>query len=338
MIKCDTTIEYDWDRFLWIQIIVLIFSVISAYFSWKYLFDILYITKTDESVTKRRRLSDDIPTTFALITLKNEKYNNSLAKKLTQRRSKSFIKVKPELTSFAQDFKRIFSSRSAYTINKWNILCLVGNLLQSVGVCIYLTDYKQRLVVTNVFFGLGCFFAWLNIGRYLEYNPRYFIVFKTLFASLPTTARFLLGNFPLFMGYAFLGTCIFWRSERFNSVSRSMVTEFALFLGDSVFDIFREISEVDFWLAQLYLCTFLILFFTIVQNFFISIVQFAYFSFEDMEAKRAKLHQRLHSERVIAHSGSFASKVYESKEEELKALKKEVCFSSKIYSCRTING
>ncbi len=281
----------------------------------------MYIIKKEEKLQKRANPVNDVSAAFALMNFKNEKYRAAaLPKRRHKKRSQSVTRAKPEFTSFAQNFKTIISSQSTYTINKWNIVCLLGNILQLSGVAVYLFDLDQRLTVTNIFFGVGCFLAWVNVGRYLEYSKQYFIVFSTLFASLPTTGRFLAANIPIFAGYAFLGTCVFWKSERFQSVSKSMMTEFALFLGDSVFDIFKELTEIDFWMGQLYLCTFLIMFFTIVQNFFISIIQFSYFSFEDLEAKRAKLREQLGKKQ--GETGENGSS--KTKEEELEALKKEV--------------
>eukprot|EP01022_Parablepharisma_sp_SALTPOND_P012899 TRINITY_DN167_c0_g1_i1.p4 TRINITY_DN167_c0_g1~~TRINITY_DN167_c0_g1_i1.p4 ORF type:complete len:342 (+),score=39.46 TRINITY_DN167_c0_g1_i1:1095-2120(+) len=279
----------------------------------------MYITKREKVEKKEDKPINDVPAAFALMTIKNEKYIQNLRKSPYKRRNRASIKVKPELTSFAENFKKVISSKSTYTINKWNIACLVGNILQLGGVCIYLFDLNQRLTVTNVFFGVGCFLAWLNIGRYLEYSKQYFIVFHTLFTSLPTTARFLAANIPVFLGYAFLGTCVFWQSYRFQSVSKSMMTEFALFLGDSVFDIFIELTAINFWMGQLYLYTFLLMFFAIVQNFFISIIQYSYFSIEDLELKRAKLHRTFQ-----AQEKPETKKAYKSKEEELESIKKEV--------------
>jgi len=315
ILRCEW-VEYDWSRHLWIHLLVLVFSTLSAYLSWKYILDVMNIIRREQGTKKKRVPIDDIPATFALIGLKNNKYLESMAKTPSERRNN--FKIKPEMTSFAENFQKLILSKTEYTVNRWNVTCLVGNVFQLSGVIIYFLDLHQRLIVTNIFFGVGCMIAWFNLGRYLEYSPKYFIVFSTLFAALPTTLRFVMANLPVFVGYAFLGTCIFWQSPRFHTVSQSMMTEFALFLGDSVFDIFKELTEIDYWLSQVYLYTFLIMFFTVVQNFFISIIQYSYFSFEDLAKKRAKLYETMGTKK----DGKGQS--VEEAEAELTKLKKEV--------------
>eukprot|EP00826_Nyctotherus_ovalis_P006954 TRINITY_DN1169_c0_g2_i14.p1 TRINITY_DN1169_c0_g2~~TRINITY_DN1169_c0_g2_i14.p1 ORF type:complete len:301 (+),score=110.97 TRINITY_DN1169_c0_g2_i14:1167-2069(+) len=275
------------------------------------------IIRQEQVAKKKTELVDDIPATFALIGLKNDRYLESMAKTPEERRRN--FKIKPELTSYAENFNRLISSTTKYAVNRWNVTCLIGNIIQLSGVIIYLFDLNQRLVVTNIFFGIGCMMAWFNIGRYLEYSPRYFIVFTTLFAALPTTVRFVMANLPVFIGYAFLGTCIFWQSPRFHTISQSLMTEFALFLGDSVFDVFKELTEIDYWLSQIYLYTFLLMFFTIVQNFFISIIQYSYFSFEDLARKRAKLYETMGSKKDMTESESK-----DNARAELEKLRKEM--------------
>lgn len=274
------------------------------------------IIRREQGPKKKDEPVDDMPATFALVSLKNSKYLESMAK--TPQERKNIFKIKPELTSYAENFNKLISTTTSYTVNRWNVTCLIGNIIQLSGVIIYFFDLQQRLVVTNIFFGIGCMMAWFNIGRYLEYSPRYFIVFSTLFAALPTTLRFVIANLPVFVGYAFLGTCLFWQSPRFHTVSQSMMTEFALFLGDSVFDIFKELTEIDYWLSQVYLYTFLLMFFTVVQNFFISIIQYSYFSFEDLARKRAKLHETMGMNKDAGEKNIAAA------EEELTKLKKMI--------------
>lgn len=287
--------------------------------SWKYIFDVVYLSQQSRGNEKKAdEMVVGIPAAFALVTAKNEKYINSLHKSPYRRRSSAFMQNKPEFTSFVNEFKNAKQGNTKLSVNKWDLVNLCGNLLQLTGVFVYFFDLNQRLKVTNIFFGVGCFLSWLNVGRYLEYYKQYFIVFKTLFASLPTTMRFVAANIPIMLGYACWGACVFWKSDRFNSVSKAVMTEFALFLGDSVFDIFTELTAINFWMAMLWMCTFLIMFFSIIQNFFISIIQFSYFQFEDLEVKRAKLHATINAKK------SDNLKTYSSKEEELEDLKKEV--------------
>ena len=44
------------------------------------------------------------------------------------------------------------------------------------------------------------------------------------------------------MGFNFLAICLFWHSERFNSIDRSMFTLFAVMNGDNVAAVYEDLS------------------------------------------------------------------------------------------------
>lgn len=334
---CDYAEKYEWSRHLWIHLLVLLVAGGSAYLSWKYLFDILYITRKEKRGEQHRdRVIENDMAAYAIVQTKNEKYLLESSKGPFKRAredpaTSSPMKKKVQLSSFAKDFKKKLTAKSGYTINKWNVVCLIGNVVQLSGVFIYMFDGKQRLTSTNAFFGLGCFLAWVNIARYLEYSRLHYLMFNTLFTSLPTSARFLTAVMPVFLGYAFLGTALFWKLDRFKTPARAMITEFSLFLGDSVFDIFREVTYEEFWLGQLYLYTFLIMFFTIVQNFFISIIQYTYFSLENLEKKRAKM---LDDGKQGGSQQPQQTKSPAEQAKELEQLQKEIIAKNKEWSMK----
>lgn len=81
---------------------------------------------------------------------------------------------------------------------------------------------------------------------------------------MPYVWRFLLGVFPLFMGYMFLGLALFWDSKRFTTPSGAMFTLFAVLNGDMVYDTYNDLHLIDFVLSQIYLYSFIILFINVV--------------------------------------------------------------------------
>lgn len=98
------------------------------------------------------------------------------------------------------------------------------------------------------------------MGRYIEYANNYSIFYVTIKNSLPSVIRYLIGVFPVFLGYIFFGLCIFWRSERFTTFSDVMIILFSLAQGDSVFAAFKDLEGLYFFLGQVYLYSFCILF------------------------------------------------------------------------------
>jgi hypothetical protein len=69
-------------------------------------------------------------------------------------------------------------------------------------------------------------------------------------------ARGLIGIVPVFLGFVFLGMCLFWDSHRYHSVNYGLFTCFAAMNGDSLFDIFYDISNFRFLAAITYFCLF----------------------------------------------------------------------------------
>lgn len=106
--------------------------------------------------------------------------------------------------------------------------------------------------------------AWINLTRYIEYNRESAIFINTLGRSLPYVGRFLLGVFPIFLGYVFLGLSMFWNSKRFTSTSGAMVTLFAVLNGDMVYDTFHDLGFVNIVLSQIYMYSFVLLFINVV--------------------------------------------------------------------------
>ncbi len=159
--------------------------------------------------------------------------------------------------------------------NTWQYIALAGNIFQVLGSSLYLVDVRQRSPA-NIVIGFGCFFSWLNILRYLQYNAQYFTLFTSLMKSLPSVVKFMVGVMPLFLGYAFFASAVFWQSNRFSSMSRTMYTQFALLNGDGIYDCFFDLSYLNFALGHIYLYSFIILFICVVQNLFFTIVQKVY--------------------------------------------------------------
>lgn len=144
--------------------------------------------------------------------------------------------------------------------NMWTIISLIGNIVQVFGAGMSLLDTDNVMTSTEILVGSGCMLAYINIGRYLEYNRDYSALFTVIQRALPNVLRYLLGVMPVFMGFIFFGLCLFWRSERFVTTSATMVTLFSMLNGDSVFDIFNDLKGVSFFVGQLYCYIFCIMF------------------------------------------------------------------------------
>jgi hypothetical protein len=144
--------------------------------------------------------------------------------------------------------------------NAWSFISLMGNVIQIFGAGLSLFDTDNVITSTELLVGFGCMLSYINICRYLSFSKDYSTIFATLQRALPNVLRYLFGVMPIFFGFIFFGLCLFWRSERFVNTSSTTITLFSLINGDSVFDIFNDLTGVSFFLGQIYCYSFCIMF------------------------------------------------------------------------------
>ena len=135
----------------------------------------------------------------------------------------------------------------------WSIICLIANLLLIIGTLLYLLQEFENVDLAEITLGFGCMLTWISITRYLENTRSYTFINRTMSVSMPIVLRAMVGIFPFFMGFVFLGLCLFWESSRFNSPSKAMFTLFAMMNGDALLDVYTDLSYWRFLLASLYL-------------------------------------------------------------------------------------
>ncbi|MDR3735696.1 MAG: hypothetical protein P4L10_09185 [Acidobacteriaceae bacterium] len=290
-----TGVVYQWSRHLWIHGLVLLLALFSLCLCWNYFFDSYYIyAKFHERYIKPYFLERNVDTVQAaldVMTRKNEDYQialqqkeNSMSAEGEQMVGASFVLGPggPLLHSGkhgkgnkqAQEIVKKMAPDS--WVNGWDIVAAISNVFQLAGCLIALVDPAREISSASAFIGFGCFFAWVNILRYLQYDMGYFFMFSAIFRSFSTVIRYLLGTMTVFFGYAFLGSSVFWQSHRFESASRAIHIQYALLVGDSIYDTFADLTRIDFVFGQVFLYTFIILFICVVQNLIASIIQKVY--------------------------------------------------------------
>ncbi|KAL4456091.1 hypothetical protein ABPG74_014052 [Tetrahymena malaccensis] len=164
--------------------------------------------------------------------------------------------------------------------NLWIVVSIVGNIVQIIGCFIAILDtYMEQNL--NVFMykesiiGFGSMFAWIIMLNYLQYNKNVNLMTSTLQKASSNIFMFLLGVLPFFFGFVFLGQCIFWKYTKFEDTTTTIITLFSLSNGDIVNETFMD-TWAEGILGQIYLIVFMILFFTAVQNVFITIIMEGY--------------------------------------------------------------
>ena len=144
--------------------------------------------------------------------------------------------------------------------NYWVILSVVGNLFQVFAGIITVVDENTIMNVHETIVGFGCFFAWIGVVRFINRTSHAYTIVNTVERSAGILLMYIIGVVPIFMGYALLALCLFWQTGIYYSTPMSMLANFALVNGDSVFAFsFAGYQETAF-MGQLYYYTFIVAF------------------------------------------------------------------------------
>lgn len=112
------------------------------------------------------------------------------------------------------------------------------------------------MTTAEFFLGFGCMLTWMSFSRYIESASQYTFINRTMGVAIPVVLRAMVGILPFFIGFTFLGLCLFWEVRQFNSPSSAMYTLFTLMNGDSLTDVYREVTYSKFLLGNIYIYTF----------------------------------------------------------------------------------
>lgn len=140
--------------------------------------------------------------------------------------------------------------------NYWTILFLLTDLFLITGSLIYLIIRRESTQSADVWIGFGTFCAWLSLPSFVHQTAQYSLITRTIAFTAPVVGRGLIGIVPVFLAFVFLGMCLFWDSNRYHNVNYGLFTCFAAMNGDSLYDIFYDISSFRFLAALVYFILF----------------------------------------------------------------------------------
>lgn len=252
-----------------IHLIVFSFAFLSFYNTWRHISN---ISKKYTEILKKYEIFENEPINTSSSCDSNVYYNPYDSDDITLKKELS----KPITT---QSPKGIKKKKKRYIIQylQWAIVCFIGNIIQLFGSGIALSIGITSN--TNILIGIGALLASINIGRYIAFGNIYSGFYDTLNNSIPVVSRYLIGVFPIILGFLFFGFCIFWESERFKTVSYSIVTLFSLMQGDSIFDILTDLHYQQGSKALIGIVfgfVFVMLAILIIFNIFIQIINQSY--------------------------------------------------------------
>ena len=302
-INSKTFLQILFDKLIWIHVVVAVLAVYSLISTWNYISEVA-------SLFIRVRMKNKIIEEHSPESDNSIYFNPLIDKEQDEdRESYQMLLKRPKPIS-----KKIMK------FNKWAIISLIGNIIQIFASLISIFDFNHVMIGTEILIGFGCFFAYLYIGRYFEFFEKYSAVYITIKKSLPNVARYFIGAAPLFIGFMLFGLCVFWKSSKFSSVSDVMIILFALANGDSIYDAFKDLRGVYFFIGQVYLYLFCIIFIVVVLNIFIAIVQEAYSSSQN-ETKEHWAYDKKENSSMslpVVKVKKNESKIFNEEKEDLK--------------------
>eukprot|EP01062_Namystynia_karyoxenos_P069607 TRINITY_DN65069_c0_g1_i1.p1 TRINITY_DN65069_c0_g1~~TRINITY_DN65069_c0_g1_i1.p1 ORF type:complete len:828 (+),score=243.64 TRINITY_DN65069_c0_g1_i1:85-2484(+) len=179
--------------------------------------------------------------------------------------------------------------RASHVGVRWLLLVVVTDLLAICSASLNLRNAfytgdipADVLLLQSTLAGFAVFCAWLCALSHLGAWPKFYLLIQTLQRGAPNALRFFAGCFPIFLGYAILGTILFGSyADRFSSLDASFVTLFSVMNGDVIDDTFASIFfQGNAFLevfSRAYLYSFIALFIYCVLNVFLAIIEDAYF-------------------------------------------------------------
>lgn len=204
--------------------------------------------------------------------------------------------------------KELHFSEHFFFFDLWLVITIMNDALTISGTVIKLL-LEKRLFESKYFsscsvlLGLGGFFAWISMLRYLSFFPMYNVLLLTVKRSMPYLLRFSLCIGLLFGGFCICGWLVLSPYHvKFRSFSSTAECLFSLVNGDDMFVTFAALNprgDLLIWLfSRIYIYVFVCLFIYVVLSLFIAIIMESFdaiqvcymdgFPLSDLEVSRGK--------------------------------------------------
>ena len=213
-----------------------------------------------------------------IFTLRSIAINYKYYMNFKYRYSKSFVEIERENKPLKRKRKweMLRGKDKGNLISKSNYLQAVTCLVLLFGGTLILYEGQDVIVITRYIVGLGAALAYISLTKYLDFYYQFHTVFMTIIKSIPNIILYFFGTLPIFLSFTTFGVVNFPFSERFSSFPRVILSLFGMMNGDSILDITTDLINNNYFLGQIYVYTFNILFICVVINIFVSIIEEAF--------------------------------------------------------------
>jgi hypothetical protein len=145
-------------------------------------------------------------------------------------------------SSLASIWESLSYRQKAKLINLWIIISSLGNICQIFEGFLAFADSTNFQNSHDLLVGLSCFCSWIYILRYLNHDSKAYTLINTLKRSISTLFPYVIGIIPIFMAYVFFGISCFWKNRYFSNILDSMILNFCIMNGDSIYDTFKSVA------------------------------------------------------------------------------------------------
>ncbi|KAK3596360.1 hypothetical protein CHS0354_037079 [Potamilus streckersoni] len=172
-------------------------------------------------------------------------------------------------------------------IKGWNLVVMIGDFCTFIGtIGAYTMDVKWRLYRLDenaIWLGLGCLLCWISLARYIHFNKKFHLLFRTMYHAFPDVLAYLFCVGLLFIGFTLCGYVVFGPyHNKFQTMSNAADTLFSTISGDEITITLAAIetdklgSQAVWWFAKTYLWMFISIFTVFILNILIAIFNSAY--------------------------------------------------------------
>lgn len=213
-----------------------------------------------------------------ILTIRSIAINYQYYMNFKYRYSKSVIEIKRENKPPKKKTKweLLRAKDKNNIISKANYLQATGCLVQLFGGILTLYEGKDVIIITKYIVGIGAALSYLMLAKYLKFYYQFQTIFNTITKSIPNLIYYFIGTLPIFISFIIFAVANFPYSERFYNFTRVILALFGMMNGDSILDIINDITQNSYFLGQIYIYSFNILFICVVINIFVSIIEEAF--------------------------------------------------------------
>eukprot|EP00758_Cryptobia_borreli_P012163 Tbor_TRINITY_DN5722_c0_g1::TRINITY_DN5722_c0_g1_i2::g.19977::m.19977 len=180
-------------------------------------------------------------------------------------------------------------ARDVYYIRRgWNIFSLIGSIIVILFCGVALRTefglvFQSNLIMwKSLLLAFGAWFYCILLLSHFQKFPQIYVIANALSVSLPHLGRYLIGIFPILLGYSLCAVILFGgMTDLFETFIKSVMSLFSMLNGDSILTIMVSGNQSELqvfwkWFTFCFFGSFIIIFILNIHNIALNIVSDAY--------------------------------------------------------------